>query len=416
MILDHAYIPTKYHSRFGLIGRFCTELIEAMQLAGVKVNQDLPDGHDAAVFFFNSFGLSALSEQRERLAGPGRTTPIVQWIIDHPLAFDAAALDGWFELPAYRLATVCDDDLQLLRLRWPKLRAARVYHGVWPGALANPASLPATHAGQAFPAASTTPHTTDISTAPPRDIDVLVAGSIATDAELIKLTHALPASLHTVAHEIAHLRAEQPHITIAQAMDLCLPVGIYAPDHWELLGRLQLLSVAILNIRRRVQLITALQGLHVTVLGGENWAPHCTGTVTYAGQADFADMHRWIKRAKVCVALNPPQFATGFSERLLLSMAGGAATVTDDRPAVRAEFCTPAPAGTRFSGTNSPFLRLFHAARPQEARALCEQLLADHPARVAMADAAVRAVAAGHLWAHRLPQLFGAATHAVRNP
>jgi hypothetical protein len=414
MILDHAVLPGVKSSQFALIDRFYAELEQAMLQAGMTVNDLPPPGHDATVVFFNNVSVEGLGDIRDRVRGSGddagrRVTPIVQWMIDHPLAFESTAISRWAALPAFRVAVTCDDDTQLLRLRWPHLRVLRIHHAVWPGALVHPQTLAATHEGRAVES-GTGP------AAPARDIDVLFAGSIATQEQLDKLRSNVPAQLHPVADEIAQLRFEQPHVTVTQALDLCLPAGLHASDHWELIGRLQMLSVAKVNIQRRLALLDSLQGLRVTVLGGGNWAPHCTGTVTYGGEVRFEDMHHWVKRAKVCLAVNPPQFASGFSERLLLSLAGGAATITDDRPAVRTEFCSPLPGRSRFSATTSPSLRLFHAANPLEARGYCEELLRDVGARATMADAGVRAVAKAHLWGHRLPAILGAASSAVRWP
>jgi glycosyltransferase involved in cell wall biosynthesis len=105
---------------------------------------------------------------------------------------------------------------------------------------------------------------------------------------------------------------------------------------------------------------------------------------------------QWLRRTKVSVAVNPTQFVHGFSERLLLSLAAGCATVTDDRLWVRENFTHP----------NIRAAVGFVANQPAQLRECVENLLASTSARVQIAQAGRTLVEEKHLWAHRIDSLL----------
>jgi hypothetical protein len=153
-------------------------------------------------------------------------------------------------------------------------------------------------------------------------------------------------------------------------------------------------------------LLHALAGLRVTVAGSDAWRDLLPQGANFVGQVDYHQISAWTQRSKVCVALNPTQFVHGFSERLLLSLAGGAATITDDRLWVRECFTSRSIAAAVG----------FSANAPQQLRANIEQLLADNETRRAYAVRGRALVEAQHLWVHRLPVLLKMAGFANSAP
>jgi len=81
---------------------------------------------------------------------------------------------------------------------------------------------------------------------------------------------------------------------------------------------------------------------------------------------------------------------------LLLSLAAGCATVTDDRLWVRENFTHP----------NIRAAVGFVAHQPAQLRDCVESLLASAPARVHIAQAGRTLVEEKHLWAHRIDALL----------
>lgn len=392
--LRHARVPVDYSSRYGLLGRFGVEVAGAFLRAGMTVNAErIADGERALAVFFNVLSTDVHTLLSRGLPPSARPMPLVNWLVDSPLAFDTRQWDLASQTPGYRLATTSDEEIQLLKLRWPTIRHGCVPHGVDPEALCDRDHITPTHAG-----AGTTP----------RDIDVLVTGSIATPAELLERRQAVPLRIEKNVHDLVALRLEHPSLTFTSAYDLSMPTGLAAAEHWNLLNAVFRTSTMMVNARRRIALVRALQGLNVVVLGAGEWGPHCTGTVRHAGNVPFDQISAWIKRAKVTIALNPPQFTHAISERLLLSLAGGAATITDDRLQVRRLFC----AGTR--GTQSTLLRTFDVTEPSQARAHAEQLLADHDARAQMGTLARDEIAGKHHWQHRLIGIVALAVDAIQ--
>jgi spore maturation protein CgeB len=103
-------------------------------------------------------------------------------------------------------------------------------------------------------------------------------------------------------------------------------------------------------------------------------------------------------RSRAVLAWNPTQFTLGHSERVLLSMAAGAATLTDDRPSVRTQLGTSV--ATHRSGDLA------------DLRAQAERLLGDPAHAAQLAHAGRREAERAHLWEHRL-QMIGSVVAEV---
>jgi len=369
------HIPMSVTSRYALLNSMIEELAGACDASGLAVNPGSPAAR--ALFLFFNFPQDA-----RQLLGwaqpskPGRS--LIQFFVDHPFVLDERLMDEFARVPSFRLVMPCADETSLLPLRFPSLKTVRVAHGIPDAALCDAAAIePSHHHG--------------------RDIGVLVAGSIQNPEELAARSAAVaPEHQRTVA-EIVELMLEHPWLSFAQACDIARP-GLAAPDQWRLLRVLWRATADRVNTTRRVRTVEALQGLDVTVFGPATWTPHCTGTIRYAGELAYADVPKAMARAKVSLAWGPTQFTHSYSERQLLSMASGSATLSDDRLFVRREL----PVGV---------LR-YNAADPASARALAQRLLADGSERIALATAARAHAAANHLWSHRIPQLLDIAAQA----
>ncbi len=393
------YIPERYESRFGLLGAFCGEVAGAARGVGIEVNgsrhaaeRGLAQEHAAersaiqggagrAVFvFFNEAGtVEGLRGWMGDVAGGGGAggggsePVVVQWLVDHPLHAREAFVEGMGRGfgAAYRLACVSEDDLHLVSVRWPRVHRLRLWHGV-------PESALLADGGGAGGV---------------RDVDVLMAGSIATTAELEAMRAQVPPELHRACEEVVKLRAAVPWMSFGQAFDMTMPTGLQCDAAWGLLSVVFRYTTAALNRERRIRLVRGLEGLNVVVAGGSAWGEVCAGLkgVRHVGEVAYGDLPGWMKRTKVCVAANPTQFVHAFSERLLLGLAGGAACVSDDRLWVRHEFgaCT----------------RTFPVQEPGALRAQVEALLKDEGERGRLGMAGVQAVRAKHTWGHRVREL-----------
>jgi hypothetical protein len=330
--------------------------------------------------FFNH--LESAGDVHAWAGGPERSQErsIVQWCVDHPLTIDGTWLDRMSSDAGFRLLTVSADDTHLLSLRFPNLRHATIWHGVAPEAFCDPAAIEPSHQKG-------------------RDIDVLVAGSIASHEELAKLKARVPGVLHGFCDSIVHIRAESPAMAFGQALDVCLPSGVRASDEWALMAAIFAYTTAAVGRIRRVAAVRALQGQNVLLVGTEAWTEFASGTIKYGGSIEYAMLPQLLGRSKVSLAVSPTQFATGFSERLLLSMAAGCATVAEERLAIANEFCTDEPQS----------LVQYPANRPELARIAVEKLLRDATERGRMGLAAHQIVAERHTWDHRVGPLLTAA-------
>lgn len=416
------HIPEKYASRYGLLGAFCSELGRGFGAEGFEVNpradvtggllppprSSLRDEHSSPggggsksvyVFFNNPPPVEQLWQWT---GGPGGERKVVQWCVDHPLTLPGAVVDQLARDPGYRLLLVADDDLHLVQMRWPGVRVARCWHGVDESALCDEAGIEESHA-HALPAGG-----------PPagmqwhgdgrvgRDIDVLLAGWIAPEAELARQKALVPAALHESCEEIVRLRLRNPVMSFGHAYDLAMPLGLHASDPWGLMSVVFAYTTSKLNRVRRVRVIQSLGGLNVGLLGDPSlreMEKEADG-VRYLGQAEYHELPGWLKRTKVSIALGPTQFVHSFSERLLLSLAAGCATVADDRHWVREQFGQEGGPGC---------VDTFPIEWAPNVREPVEKLLADPARRAAMGTAGRAIVAREHLWRHRVPVVMSVA-------
>jgi hypothetical protein len=377
--------PSRAQSRYGLLTAFYEQLARGAGEVGLRVSPDRnPD--EAALFVFFNFVQSP--EMVFQWIGPRRApTALVQWIVDHPLAMDRPLTDLLVKQGGYRLACVAEDEMHLLGMRWPDLVHLKIWHGVPDEAICDEASIEESHRGREGSGESS------------RDIGVLFTGSIASDEELAKFLAMTPSQLHRACHELVAMRLAHPGLGFTQAFDIAMPAPLRSGDPWGLMALVFRYTTAALNRERRTRLLAALQGLPVTVAGVGPWERWCTGTIRFAGEAEYATMPEWNRRAKVSIAINPTQFTHAFSERLLLSMASGAATVTDDRLWVRDQFV---PAGGEAGAA------VFASQHPATLRARVEDLLRRPDERVRLATTARAMIVKSHRWAHRVEQMVRA--------
>ncbi len=383
------HIVTRYASSYNLLSAMAAELVEAASSAGFSLGGDTPP---ETVLWMNHLSdlaavMNAARPALPRAAGQpaGPAPALVQFFVDHPLALQVDQMDRLAQAPTFRLVLPCLDGAHLLRMRWPRLRHAHCLHAISPAALCDAGDIEPTHTG---PPGSTT-----------RDIDVVVTGSIHSHDQILRLYSTLPPWLQpSVRAMVDHLFA-QPAATFENAAELVLgPCGVDAGD-WRVLAASWRVCIADLNRRRRLAMLRALSGLSVAVYGSDAWREECTGTLSYRGAVEYAELPALLRRAKACLAWGPTQFTTCFSERLLLALAAGCAVVTEDRAMTRRHFAAPGA---------EPSLRLFDPSRPGLAAEELSALLADPARRVELAQRGRREVERTHLWSHRLKTLIAA--------
>lgn len=397
------YVPDDAKSRYALIGEFYRQIGTSAVDAGMEWNPAPVGGLRAvrpSIFLF----INAARDPQVISEWIGSTahmhaTPIalVQWLIDHPFNLDRRLVDAFCTNSRYCLVTVADDDAMLLRMRWPTLQHFRVSQGVPRDMLVDPARIEPSHMS-----------------ADSRDIDVLLTGTIASDAEIEQLRSILPASvvLEKACDEIVQLRVKHPSLGFLHAVETCVPSPFICPDHWGLLAAMFRLTTALANRERRIAMLRSLArtGLSVTVLGTASWRgvvedlrrESPKARIRLVQDVDYAHLPPWIARAKVYIGVNPTQFVHAYSERLLLGLASGAATVTDDRIGVRREFQNE----YRSRETDGkPCLVTFDPARPDDLASRVVDLLANPSQRVELALNGRTLVEKRHLWSHRLLEL-----------
>ena len=371
------YIPMRYESRYSLLGAMARQLAEAFARRGCLVNPTSPEvgAVDSLLVYFNF--LPSVEELHPAVKRAGSRVAVVQFLVDHPLALDDQQMDEMARLANYRLFLPCMDGAHLLRLRWPGLIHAHCPHGVPPESLVDAAGI-----------------------GPDREMDLVVTGSIHTAAELSAMRERMPAAMRGRADEIVGLMVEHPQMAFEQALDVVLCGANVPPGQWRLAAMLWRYATAAVNRSRRMSMVRGMQGVRTAVYGPESWRECCGGTIEYRGEVGYAELPGVLARAKVGLAWGPTQFTHTFSERLLLSMGAGCASVADDRLMVRREFAV----GEEL---------LVHApGDAEDARARVERLLGDREMRVEMARRGRDAVARGHLWEHRL-DLFAAVGSAA---
>lgn len=406
------YIQTNYSSRYSLLGAMASELAAAFASGGALVNPSIesvrPGAQPGMVLWFNFLG--DVAELKPEITRPGSRTALLQFFVDHPLNLWAEQIDVLSRLPNFRMALPCVDGLHLLRLRWPTLRHAHCLHGVPESALCDAGAIERGHC--AAPEQGR------------RANDVIVLGSIHSVEELDEMRSNIPPRILGLADEIVEMLACEPHTPFEHAVDVVAGSDGLVTGEWRLLSNLFKYVVASLNRRRRTALVEAMQGVRTAVYGAEAWREFCAGTIEYRGHADYANTPRLLADSRICLAWGPTQFTHTFSERLLLGMAAGCATLADDRLMVRRHFACADGAGARVAafqpGPRAPgerdaptSVRLVPGASPEAARVAVEALLANPAECAAMGAAAREAVASGHLWVHRLQRLAAVGSDAL---
>jgi hypothetical protein len=288
----------------------------------------------------------------------------MQFFVDHPFALSTPLIDQFVTFPNYRLLLPCIDDRSLLQVRWPSLHAVTCNHAVDPSSLCPEATI-----GQ-------------------RESSIVIAGTIVSPADLNTLQRNLPEQLRQPCTLAADLVSTHPHVSPLQALELFMPPGLRVTNQWHLLQLCTRYMIAAANRSRRLNLTRSLQGLPVRVYGNEPWRDECTGTIEYRGALEYAMLPRVLASSRIAVAWNPTQFTHSLSERVLLCMAAGCATITDDRPLVRHQF-------------TQEMIEQYRADAPETLRARVETLLGDPDRCDAMGRAGRAEVQRGHLWDHR---------------
>jgi hypothetical protein len=364
------HVPTKYESRYGLLKAFADQFCAAWGVSGGEVNPPLREGVSSVFLFFNNpSSPQALHQWMGPVLGP---RAVVQWCVDHPLTLPAAHVDRYAAIPGYRLVMVGRTTCTCCRCAGRR-SAQRGCGTAWTPARC--ATRGAITGG--------------------REFDLVIAGSIASEAAIDEMRGVIPGALRSGAEEIIALRTRYPQLSFGQAWDAAMPRLDHPGDHWNQMSAVFQYTTAVVNRTRRTALVKAMLGVRTRLLGTETLRALCGGTVEYGGECAYADVPRELARAKVCLALGPTQFVQSFSERLLLSLAAGCATVADARVSVEQEF---GMAGC---------VEAFDVASPEAARAAVEALLKDDTKRVEMGRCGRRAVAQGHLWTHRVPTIAG---------
>ncbi|MGE0365606.1 MAG: glycosyltransferase [Phycisphaerales bacterium] len=375
----------QFESRYSLLDAMVGEIVEAFAACGWRVVEQAVHGPRLVLALNFPSDFDAFLRWA-RPADPA--CGVAHLVVDHPFALPTGTIERLCTLPAYRLFMTGIDDRHLLGLRFPTIRHFTCMHGVPTSALADEREIEPSHSH------------TDASRGG-RDLGVVVAGSIHSVTQIEDLVGTLPASLVGVAREAARVLVESPGVTFTQAMDLVGPPGLFAVDQWRQLAAVWRVAIAIANRERRLALVRALRGLPVTIVGGEAWDEVCDGTTVRLGSVDYAQLPGVLRRARVCVAWGATQFAMSTTERPLLSMASGCATIAEDRVVLRREFGSDGHA-------ESSGLALYDARVPERARELAETMLADPSACAVMGYAGRERIAAAHLWRHRVRGILSA--------
>ena len=375
------YLRSRYESRYALLGQMSDEIADAFRSAGHPVSSDEPVGTEAGLYIWLNF-LQSIEALPRALRSPDARVGLVHFFVDHPYALDEALMDELVALPNYRLLLPCSDGAHLLGLRWPALKHKIMLHGVPSSAVCSP---DACESGGAT-----------------RETDLIITGSIDNEVALFEKRSVLPQRLQGPADEMVEMMFEQPWMPFEQAYDVVFGARGVATGEWRLASAVWRFVIAAVNRCRRISIVTAMQGIETEVWGAPSWEPHCTGSVRYRGSFEYSDSPRILAGAKVALAWGPTQFTHAFSERALLAMAAGCATVVDDRLLVRSRL--------------GDGVERFDAADPVSANRAVRVLLDDHDRRAGLAGRGRAIVERAHLWSHRVPHFVAAAEEAIRTP
>lgn len=378
------WIPRRYESRFSLLGAMAEELALGFEAEGFEVIDGLPDGSRVGIYIFFNMPISieaippAVRRMNSRVAG-------IQILVDHPLALDTGIMDQTSKLPNFRLALPSLDGLHLLRLRWPALRHGHMPHAIPREALIDEALVTPDHLAQ-------------------REHDIVVAGSVHDEQGVRDLKWSLPPQTHPWIDEIVQLMLTDSYMSYEQALDCVCGSKSVITGNWPMAAGLWRAVMADLNRRRRIATVESLQGLDVAVFGGEAWESVCTGTLKHMGPTNYNQVAGALRTGRVCLAWGPTQFPQTFSERLLLSMGAGCASVAENRYLVRLHFETTG---------NEAHLVAFNPNEPGGARVAIEDLLNDPDRLSAIAKRGRTEVEQAHLWQHRVDKLTSLASEAL---
>lgn len=374
------FLPTNYQSAYGLLGHMATELAEALAEAGAEINPTrLIGASEPRVYVFFNFPADLQAFRAWcRPDEPG--TVLLHIFVDHPLALATDVVDELVRYPGYRLLLPCIDDLHLLHLRWPGIRCITLPHAVSPKAIVNDA-----------------PAWED------RPFDVVCAGSIAAPEEIVQTRMRVPEAIRSHADDAAEYMGANPSASLLQAIDLCMPSGLAASDYWGLLRVLFAYVIPKVNRDRRMGIVRTMKGRKTLVLGAKAWSEVCGGNIVYGGDVSYRDLTKMLSEAKVCIAWNPTQFTMTSSERVLLSMAAGCATVTEPRAAFMRAF-----------GTALPSSVIGNEQRLGDYERRVDALLNDAQSAADSIEKGMEALRTKHLWSHRLPIISAAIESVLR--
>ncbi len=374
------WLPKSYQSQFNLLGAMASEICDALVSDGhdARLYDILNDPHpeSGTLIFFNT--PASLDQLPLALFNQNANLRAIQIHVDHPLSLPVELLDQWIAkigLDKYRLLLPCLDDTHLLRPRFAGMIHAWLPHGIPQSALCPLENITESHYKN-------------------REFDVVVTGSVWSQEAINDHFADYDHSSQQLIASIANLMIQSPWMGFVAASDLVLGTVDIITGNWNTQRHLWSIVTAIVNRHRRIKTVEALQGLRVGVFGSDSWEPHCTGTIAYAGEIDYADSASAFARSRVALAWGPTQFVHSYSERIMQAMAAGCAVVADDRLLVRRDFNSPSnPAG--------PTVKLFDWSNPANARAAVDSVLADPASAVGMATNARVHAEQNCLWTNR---------------
>lgn len=372
------WLPKSYQSQFNLLGAMAHELCDALQSLGhdARLYDILNDPQPQAgtLIFFNT--PASLGQLPPALFQSHPNLRAIQIHVDHPFALPAELLDQWIAtstLNNYRLLLPCLDDTHLLRPRFDNIVHAWLPHAIPPSALCPLENLTESHYKD-------------------RPFDVVVTGSVWSQQAINDRLDTYDHLSKQLIAGIAKLMVQHPTMGFVAAADLVLGSTDIVTGNWNTQRHLWPMVIAIVNHHRRTKTVESLQGLRVGVFGSDAWLPHCTGTITYAGQVEYAHCASAFANARIALAWGPTQFVHSYSERIMQAMAAGCAVVADDRLLVRRDF-NPNP--------QSPTTKIFDWTSPANARPVIDTLLTNPTESLALAKRA-RTHAESHcLWTNR---------------
>jgi hypothetical protein len=272
----------------------------------------------------------------------------------------------------YRMCLPCADDVHLLAMKWPGMKHDYMAHGIARSALCDPATI----TREAWDA---------------KAFDVVLTGSIGSEEEYETVIGQLNPDIGNMVREMVSLMVARPAMGYLQACDIVMGSHGVITGKWATGKMFWRLVIAGVNRQRRVAVMESLQGLRVGVFGSDEWAKVCSGTVSYEGSVGYGEVAGAFGLGRVGLAWGPTQFVHSSSERVMLSMAAGCATISDDRLLVRRDFVG-----------RETCVGLYDSGQPATARGCVDRVLGNPAAAIVMAQRGRRAVEECHLWEHRV--------------